>query len=236
VLSRGNHSDEVQGNLLLDHILGATVEIVDAPIGPELDALIAETAQRFRAQGRRAYCWDRDVCKPRASVSYAICMAEIVEQLAQQGQEPGVIYICSAGSTGAGMALGKAALGLAAPLRLIAPIRWPWDTAVDLAHTANVAAEMLGLSCRVTPGDIDVTDAHIGAGYGLASPEGLEAIRLLARTEGILLDPVYTGKALAALMHDVRTQRVPTDGPIVFVHTGGTPALFAYRDELMQFL
>jgi 1-aminocyclopropane-1-carboxylate deaminase/D-cysteine desulfhydrase-like pyridoxal-dependent ACC family enzyme len=234
LLSRAHHGTEIQGNLLLDYLLGATVEFVDAPLGPDLNELIAARADEFRARGHHVYCWDPEVCKPRASLSYALCLAEIVEQLGRQNSAPGAIYLCSAGSTGAGMLLGRAALGLDLPIRLIAPLLWPWDMAEDLADTANATAELAGLSCRVAPAKVDVSDAYIGPKYGAVTPECLEAIRLLARTEGILLEPVYTGKALAALIDDIRRRRLPLDRPVVFVHTGGTPALFAYRDELIQ--
>jgi 1-aminocyclopropane-1-carboxylate deaminase/D-cysteine desulfhydrase-like pyridoxal-dependent ACC family enzyme len=234
ILSRADHTDEVQGNLLLDHLLGATVEIVDPPMGPELFQMITDHAQKLRRQGHQVYNWDNDVCKPRATISYALCFAEIVEQLAEQGLEPAAIYICSAGSTGAGLVLGKALLGHDVPLRIIQPIRWPWDVAADLAKTANTAARLLDLAPGITAEEIDVTEAYIGPGYGKLSEAGMEAIRLLARTEGILLDPVYTSKVLAAVMDDIRSGRVSGDRPLVFVHTGGTPALFAYRDELMQ--
>jgi 1-aminocyclopropane-1-carboxylate deaminase/D-cysteine desulfhydrase-like pyridoxal-dependent ACC family enzyme len=234
ILSRAGQTDDVQGNLLLDHLLGATVEIVDPPMGPELFAMIAGHADRLRAAGHKVYNWNNDVCKPRATISYVLCFAEIIEQLATQGVEPGAIYICSAGSTGAGLVLGKALLGHDVPLKIIQPLRWPWDVAADLAKTANVAAELIGLSPDISAEEVDVTEAYIGPGYGVMSDAGVEAIRLLARTEGILLDPVYTSKALAAVMDDVRSGRVSTDKPIVFVHTGGTPALFAYRDELLR--
>jgi 1-aminocyclopropane-1-carboxylate deaminase/D-cysteine desulfhydrase-like pyridoxal-dependent ACC family enzyme len=233
VLTRAGHGTEVQGNLLLDYLMGAHVDIVDVPIGPTLDEAIAGKARALAAQGRRVYSWDRQVVKPRAAVSYLLCMCEIVEQMAALGRQPAAIYICSAGSTGSGMILAKEVLGLSWGLRNIAPIRWPWNLREDLAQTANAAAELLRLPHRVRPDQIDATEDFLGAGYGIASPEGNAALKLLARTEGILLDPVYTAKAMAALMADVRAGRWRNDGPIVFVHTGGTPAVFAYRDELL---
>jgi L-cysteate sulfo-lyase len=232
VLSRAAHVDEVQGNLLLDHILGAKVAIVDTPIGPALDDLIAAEAQRLEQTGRRTYCWDRDVVKPRAAVSYALCVAEIHEQSNLLGIDPAAVYVCSAGSTGAGMALGRAALGLEWDLRIIAPIEWPWDHRQDMAAIANQAAHLIGHDTRLDPDELDSTTEYIGPGYGIPTPTGMEALALLARTEGILLDPVYTAKALSALIHDVRCGRCSADRPVVFIHTGGTPALFAYRDEL----
>jgi len=82
--------------------------------------------------------------------------------------------------------------------------------------------------------DIDVSDAFIGPCYGAVTPGGKEAMDLLAKTEGILLDPVYTAKAMAGLIDDVRKRRVGPEDAVVFIHTGGTPAVFAYRDELMN--
>jgi 1-aminocyclopropane-1-carboxylate deaminase/D-cysteine desulfhydrase-like pyridoxal-dependent ACC family enzyme len=233
VLSRDGFADDVQGNLLIDYLVGATVEIVDTPIGPALFQLLTARADAFRKQGRRVYCWENEIVKPRAAVSYLLCLCEIIEQLAERGQEPAAIYICSSGSTGAGLALAKAALGLGCPLRSIAPIRWPWNAGEDLAKTANAAAELLGLPHRLTAADIDVNEEHIGPGYGQPSAAGDEALRLLARTEGILLDPVYTAKAMAALIADARQGRLNPDRPVVFIHTGGTPALFAYRDAML---
>ena len=177
VLSRGSHGDEVQGNLLLDHLLGATYEIVDAVIGPELDDLIAQAAGRFRAQGRKVYNWDRDLVRSRAAVSYTLCMAELVEQLDGQSVVPAAIYVCSAGSTGAGLALGKAALGVQGPLLNMLPIHWPWDEAEDMCRLANEAAELIDLPNRLTPDEIIVEDGFIGPGYGVPTPECMEAIR-----------------------------------------------------------
>ncbi len=234
LLNRGSHGDEVQGNLLLDHLLGATYEIVDAGIGPGLDDLIAQAADRFRAQGRKVYHWHRDVVRARAAVSYTLCMAELVEQLDQQGVVPAAIYVCSAGSTGAGLALGRAALGVKGPLLNMLPIRWPWDEAEDMCALANEAAELLDLPDRLTPDEMIVDGEFIGPGYGIPTPECMNAMALLARTEGILLDPSYTGKALAGLIDHLRAGRYSSDQSIVFIHTGGTPALFAYRDEIVR--
>jgi L-cysteate sulfo-lyase len=233
MLGRGDHEVEVQGNLLLDYLLGATVEILDLPLGMELYERIAAKAAALRAEGKRVYSWENEVVKPRAAASYALCFAEIVEQCDRQRISPGAVYVASAGSTAAGLLLGKAALGSEMAVRIIAPICWPWNHATDLAKTANQAANLIGIPSFVEPADVETTLEYVGPGYGMVSAAGEEAFDLLARTEGILLDPVYTAKALAALVADVRGGRLPADRPVIFIHTGGTPALFAYRDELM---
>ncbi len=235
-LSRAAHDAEVQGNLLLDHLMGARVEIVDAPLGPQLEALLTDQAKRLRAAGRRPYVWDRQRGQPIAAISYALCLAEIVDELRALGLRYTALYVSSAGATGAGLALARTVLGQEGAVRLICPIRWPWDTREALAEMANQAAVLLALPHRLKARDIDASDDYIGPGYGQLTADGREAMDLLARTEGILLDPVYTAKAMAAMIHDVRGQRVAPGDLVVFIHTGGTPAVFAYRDELMASL
>lgn len=233
-LSRAAHNDDVQGNLLLDHLMGAKVHIIDTPIGPALDDLLMEKAAELRKAGRKPYVWDRHLGRPLAAVSYVLCLAEIAEQTKQLCIEPSAIYCSAAGATGAGLALGRAVLGLSSRIRLICPIRWPWDTPADIANVANDTAKLLDLSHRLTAADIDIRQDYIGPAYGALTPAGREAMDLLARTEGILLDPSYTAKAMAGLIDDVRSGRVEKGKPLLFLHTGGTPAVFAYRDELMQ--
>jgi len=234
-LSRGAHGDDIQGNLLLDHLVGAKVEIVDAPLGPELEELLHAKAEKFRAAGRHPYAWDRERVRPIAAISYALCVAEIIDEMRSLELEPAAIYVSSAGSTGAGLALGKLLLGLSCPVRSICPIRWPWNTREDMTHIVNQAATLLDLPHRLNARDLEANEDFIGPAYGAATPEGWEAIELLARSEGILLDPVYTAKAMAGLIHDIRRRILAPGKTVVFIHTGGLPAVFAYRDELMAY-
>lgn len=237
VLGRGGPAkgpDVVQGNLLLDHLVGAHVDIVEEKIGVDLDDRIAREAAKHAAHGRRVYSWDRHKVKPLAAVSYALCVAEIVEQAATSGFTPDALYVSSAGSTGSGVVLGQIALGLTCPVKSVAPINWPWDTQADMAAIADDAGKLIGLDLGIRPEQVDVTFDYIGPAYGELSGGGLEAIALLARTEGILLDPIYSGKAMAALIDDIRQGRRKPDESVVFIHTGGTPALFAYNEGLAQ--
>ncbi len=234
VLTRGKADDgpiPLQGNLLLDHLVGASYEFVDVAFGEALEKKIAEVAASFEAQGRKVFRWNRHVVTPLAAVSYVECLAEIIEQTHALGFVPDAVYVSSAGSTGAGLTLGARALGCAFPVRNVAYVHWEWDTPTDMAEIANKTAAMLGLSIRLSAGDIDVTFDHIAPGYGVLSTECVEAISLLARTEAVILDPVYTGKAMAALMSDIRAGKLSPEARVVFVHTGGSPALFAYGEE-----
>jgi 1-aminocyclopropane-1-carboxylate deaminase/D-cysteine desulfhydrase-like pyridoxal-dependent ACC family enzyme len=235
LLGRGGPAkgpDPIQGNLLLDHLVGAHIDIVEEAIGVELDRRIAAEARRHEENGRKVYSWDRHKVKPLAAVSYALCVAEIVEQSSAAGFQPDALYVSSAGSTGSGVVLGQKALGLACDVLSVAPIQWPWDTQEDMARIADSAGKLCGLDLSICRDDIVITFDQIDPGYGKCSPAGLEAMALLARTEGILLDPIYSGKALAALIDDVRRGELKAGEKVVFIHTGGTPALFAYSDEL----
>ncbi len=206
--------------------------IVDEPIGPALDDRLLAEAEKLRKSGRVPYVWDRHIVKPRAAISYVLCLVEILEQLQQLEQTPQAVYVCSAGSTGAGLVAAQAHLNLDFPVRNIAPIRWPWNLQEDLASIANEVCSMLGWPERVTPSDIDATEDFVGEDYGIPSPAGMDALSLVAQTEGILLDPIYSAKAMAAVLTDIRTGRLTGNRPIVFVHTGGTPALFAYHQAM----
>jgi L-cysteate sulfo-lyase len=232
-LTRASHNDDVQGNLLLDHLMGAKVTIIDTPMGPELDDLLLAKAKELRAAGRKPFVWDRVTGRPIAAVSYALCLAEILDQARGRGIEPTHVYAAAAGATGAGLAIGKALLGWPGKVRLLCPIRWPWDTPADIAEVANRTAALLDLPQRITATDIDIRDDYMGSKYGAVTQGGREAMNMLARTEGILLDPVYTAKAMAGLIDDARQHRLTAKDTAVFIHTGGTPAVFAYRDELM---
>src|SRR5262245_9597924 len=99
-LSRAAHNDDIQGNLLLDHLMGAEVHIIDEAMGPALDDLLLAKAAELRKAGRRPFVWDRMSGRPLAAVSYALCLAEILDQLRAQGVEPKTVYAAAAGATG----------------------------------------------------------------------------------------------------------------------------------------
>ncbi len=235
VLGRGAPAkgpDPIQGNLLLDHLVGASIEIVDDAEGPEVDEKIAQAAERLRNTGRNVYERNPKYVKPLAALSYVACFIEILEQADAAGFTPDALYVCSAGSTGAGLSLASVALGLDTPIQHVTPIVWPWDTRAAMTQIANDAAERLGIITRLESDDIHVTEDYVGPGYGILTQACLEAISLLARTEGVLLDPSYSGKSMAGLIDHIRHGPLQSDQDVVFVHTGGTPALFAYNQQL----
>ena len=234
VLTTQDSDDELQGNLLLDHLVGAHIERTDDPMGPAIWHRLEEKTETLRRQGRKVFTVADPRARAAATVSYTLAVVELLEQLKDRDLTADALYFSSAGSTGAGIFLGKKLLGWEATLKAIMPIQWPFDTAAYMAGFAKGATEMLGLESYPSPEEINLTADFIGEGYGLSTPGSLEAISLLAQNEGLLLDPVYTGKAMAGLIHDIRQGRLTADHTVVFLHTGGTPALFAYHRDLAK--
>jgi len=231
---RGERDHEIQGNLLLDLLAGARVRVITG--GPEEQrARMFALAETLRRQGRRPQVLrmaeDRDLSLD--VISYVECFRELDEQCAALGIQPARLYVASYDTTQAGLELGRAILGSPVELFGVAPAQWAGEgPSALIARCANQGAAALGVSDRFDPGAIRNTLEYVGEGYGIPTPEGVAALKLLARTEGIFLDPVYTGKAMAALMAHVRSRELGPDRPVVFLHTGGATALFAYQREL----
>ncbi len=236
VLLHGEKGPKLQGNFLLYQLLGAEVEVVDLDSLEKVQPLLDAKADALRAQGKKPHVVGpmETANLATGALGYVGAALELDQQLTALGQTPGHLYLSGANMTPAGLALGFKALGRKIHLRSVAPIKWSSDRAWDIARIATVTAGRLGLDLTVDASDIDSTDAYIGERYGVVTDAAREALALTARTEGIILDPVYSAKAMAALIDDVRQGRLGRDDQVVFLHTGGTPALFAYADEVLQ--
>jgi 1-aminocyclopropane-1-carboxylate deaminase/D-cysteine desulfhydrase-like pyridoxal-dependent ACC family enzyme len=230
-LSRDSKS-VIQGNLLLDYIAGAEVELVDAPLGPELDAIKYALAEDLKSEGLKPHVIAAPRSTALAGVAFAWCIAEIHAQQEVMGIEADWIYAASAGGTQGGLVLGTKALGMKLKPVGIAPIAWD-DRVERVRIAANDAAEILGLDVQISDNEVSNTDAYVGEAYGVVTPECVEALKLVAQTEGIFLDPSYTSKAFAGLIDHIHQGKIASDETVVFLHTGGTPALFAYNKELI---
>jgi len=235
ILMRGIKGPELQGNLLLDHLMGAEIEIVDETDSLKLVSHFEQKAESLRRQGYRPYVVDaRTKSAPLLSIGYVDAMLELVRQCEEMGISFDYLYLSAANMTQAGLALAAKALGLKLKIVGITPIQWAESRAIDIAHIANHAADILGLHLELLPDEIHNSEQHIGQGYGVPTSKGNAALRLVAQTEGIFLDPVYTAKAMAALIDDVQSAKFQKEDKILFLHTGGTPALFSYAREVTQ--
>ena len=229
-LARDNKSVR-QGNVLLDELSGADVEFVDASMGSELDAIKYALAEELKEKGLKPYVLAAPRSTALAAVAFAWCIAEIHEQQEAIGIDADWIYAASAGGTQGGLILGTKVLGMEMKPFGIAPIGWP-DRVERIRNAANDASGILGLDLVINDDDVRNSDDYVGEDYGVLTPECVDALKLMARTEGIFLDPSYTSKALSGLIDHIQKGRISADETVIFLHTGGTPALFAYNEEL----
>ena len=234
VLIHGVKGPALQGNLLLDHLMGADVTVVDIDTMEKIQPLLDEKARALEAAGRRPFviapfALDQQV---RAALGYANMALELDAQFDDAGIDPTQVFICGANNTPAGLITGLRALGRRARVASISPIRWEEERALDIARVATATARALDLNLAIEPADFVADEGYVGENYGVLSAEARAALRLTAETEGILLDPVYSSKAMAGLIGHVKQGAVGADETVVFVHTGGTPALFAYAGDL----
>jgi L-cysteate sulfo-lyase len=234
ILVHGVKGASLQGNLLLDHLLGADVTIVEGEDLQQLPPLLEERAEMLRRKGRKPYLMNPFGLPTLslAAVGYVNAFLELDTQLRQQGIEANHIYLAGANITPAGLALGVKALGRKTRVIGITPILWDEDRSTDIARITNATAERLGLNFYFRPEEIYNEDSYVGERYGVMTTECREALKLVAKTEGIILDPVYTSKAMAGLIDHIRQGRISENEIVIFLHTGGTPALFAYAEDL----
>jgi D-cysteine desulfhydrase family pyridoxal phosphate-dependent enzyme len=225
VVMAGPRPETSTGNVLLIEILGADLAWTGFREGmdyDEIEAAIDETADRLEAAGRRPYRMPIGGATAVGALGYVRAAAELREQAsALFGAVELVVTAAGSGGTHAGLAAGLGDLGLV--LGVDVGARGDLDTAVPAK--AEAAAALAGLPAPV--GTVRVDHGRVGRGYGAPTEECRDALRLAARTEGLLLDPVYTGKALAGLMAARAEGSVGPATRTVFLHTGGLPALFA---------
>jgi 1-aminocyclopropane-1-carboxylate deaminase/D-cysteine desulfhydrase-like pyridoxal-dependent ACC family enzyme len=214
-------------NQRLDELLGAIVHVTTTAERAEREALVAEVADGLRASGRRPYVIGVGGSGVVGGVGQVLAGLELAEQAGDRGISPSAVVLPSAtGGTQAGLLVGLEMAELRS--------RVVGVTVAGLAAELQPAVEILTLDlgtlagCSVDPGRIELDDRERGDGYGVATRSADEATRLLARLEGILVDPIYTAKALAGLIRGVREGSL--SGTIVFWHAGGAPGLFESLD------
>jgi L-cysteate sulfo-lyase len=225
---------EVQGNHLLMRLFGAHVTVLNDAQRPAQQERIRQKVEELRAAGRTPYQPRLDDTVDLDSLAYAESALEIVQQCRAQSLEPRFLYCAALDTTQAGIVLGMKHLGSGIHVRAFSPFEnWP-GRFEEMRRIATQGAGRLGLDIAFSTDDFDNDDSYVGERYGQPTPAGMEAIHLVARTEGLLLDPVYTGKAMGALIDHIRNGTLTRDdGPVLFLHTGGYPALFGYAADVL---
>jgi D-cysteine desulfhydrase len=229
----GTYDPLATGNNLLYDLLGVeAVRVVTPPAEPE--AAMREVAAEVEAGGGRPYVIPGGGSSPLGALGYAACAAEILAQAFDQGVRLDHV-VCASGSAGthAGLLAGFAAASARLPVIGVSVRRPRGPQSAVVLALARATAELAESAAAVEEGDVEVLDGYVGPGYSLPTEGMVEAVRLLARLEGMLLDPVYTGKAMAGLVDLVRRGRFRPGANVLFVHTGGVPALYAYAGAFL---
>jgi D-cysteine desulfhydrase len=228
---RGHPPKAYQGNLLLDRIFGATLEFLDPDAYfTEIDPRMAAHADAARADGEVPYIIPLGGANPLGALGYV----RAIEEMATQLEAPPDIIVAPVGSGGtlAGLHVGARRIW---PATRIVGVSVSRDSAWFQARVAEMATEcaaLLGWDLAFSPDDIWVEDGHVGPGYGQPSEGGVAAIHRLGTEEGVLLDPVYTGKAMDGLFAMVASGAIPRGARVLFLHCGGSPALYPFADVL----
>jgi len=218
---------ETNGNALLDYLFGAIPHFVGKDA--DMDVAMSSVDAELTAEGETVYIVPIGGSNALGSMGYVACAMELAQQFRENNVHPSaIVHASGSAGTQAGLLVGLSLAGLEIPVIGMCVSR------AGEAQRKKVTSLIVSLTSFIERPDlksvIDVIcdGAYVGPGYGIETPEMIAAIQLLARTEGIFLDPVYTGKAMAGLVDYMKTGKFYNAGPVIFLHTGGTPALFVY--------
>lgn len=229
----GSYSPDSSGNNLLFQLLGAEViEVV--PGGTDLMAEMAKMAESVAAAGGKPYIVPGGGSNALGALGYVSCAEEILAQSFEMSL-PIDHVVCASGSGGthAGLVAGLYGNQSGIPVTGISVRAEKSEQEAKLHALSNETSRLAGAQIEVPRDLFVVVDEYVGPGYSLPTEEMTEAIQMFARLEGILLDPVYTGKTAAGLIGLVRRGQFPAESNVLFVHTGGSPAIYAYRDYVL---
>ena len=225
----GNEPERPSANLLLDQLFGA--EIVYVTERKDRDRILQETFDRAEKDGMRPYLVPYGGSSPTGALGYAFAMKELINQNLQADW---IVFATSSGGTHAGLALGQRVFGYKGRILGISIDESEEWLKEHVSELASSASEKLGKRNEFVPNDVMANANYCSAGYGMLTEQEREAIDLFAKHEGLLLDPVYTGRAAAGMIDLIRKGFFKKDETVLFLHTGGQPALFAagYANKL----
>jgi D-cysteine desulfhydrase len=233
---KGSYKPEASGNNFLYQLLGVA-GITVVPGGAPMQEEMEKAADSLRAQGKNPYIIPGGASNALGALGYAACAQEIMEQLFRMRLDIHTLVVPS-GSAGthAGVVVGLHGSEAGIPVLGINVSR-PRKEQEELVYKlVRETAALAGVSRDIPASAVNCNGDYVGAGYSLPTDSMIEAVKLLARTEAILLDPVYTGKAMAGFIDQVRNGAFPRGSSLLFLHTGGAPALYAYTDTFRSSL
>jgi D-cysteine desulfhydrase family pyridoxal phosphate-dependent enzyme len=231
IVPRSSEEYEQSGNVLLDRLFGARLRVL--PAEQNSSSVLERVAEELRAGGRKPYVIPMGGSTAHGALGYVGALFELLDQIrgGEVRVDAIVVPIGSAGTV-AGILAGLAVAEKTIPVVAAAVMGTAQDREALARELTRQVLGLLGRQVEAACDGLSLTDRTVGPGYGITTDEVIDAVKRTAGLEGLLLDPVYTGKAMAALFDLVRRGRFNTDDQVVFWHTGGAPALFAYRDVL----
>lgn len=229
----GSYKPGGSGNNLLYHLMGVE-EIKVVPGGSNMLGEMQAVADSLKAQGRKGYVIPGGASSPLGAIGYVACAEEILAQSFDEGICIDRV-VCASGSAGthAGLLVGFWGNNSNIPVIGINVSRTKEAQETIVYELAVKAAALLGITAELPRGAVECFGDYVGPGYSLPTPGMVEAVKMLAGLEAILMDPVYTGKAMAGLIDLIRKGHFRKDEKVLFVHTGGSPALYAYLNLFM---
>lgn len=231
----GQPPTTVDGNYRVTQMLEATFHFTNDDDRASVDTHIQQVEEKLREQGQRPYAIPRGGACVMGVLGHVLAVFELYQQCLAQDLEPDAIVLAvGSGGTYAGWLLGLKVLNLPWKMLCYTVSREPEQVSQQVADLATQAAALLKLDWIFGAHDTPVYGGFIGSGYGIPSPEAADAIRQVGRAEGILLDPVYTGKAMAGFLDGLKNKKFDNYKKIVFVHTGGEPAFFAGNGDWLD--
>jgi len=220
---------EQSGNVMLDELLGAEI-VRRLPAGTNMQQAMDEYAAELRARGSKPYVIPGGGSNPIGALGYVVCAQELLSQSFDSGLRlDHVVHATGSTGTQAGLVVGLQASNSQIPVLGISVRAQQQQQEENVHRLAQATAELIGMKQGIARESVVADSGYVGPGYGRPTPEMIEAVRLLARLEGILLDPVYTGKGMAGLIGLIQGKRFEKGQNVVFVHTGGSAGLFGYR-------
>ena len=237
VLMHGIKGKMMQGNYLLYNILGANVDVVEGEDLEQIPKHLDKKYNQLIREGRKPLLIYGGFGKEDtvlAGISYANAMAEIDLQMKELNFIADHLFVTAANMTQAGCELGAKILDWPTRIQGVSPVYWEMNIKKDIARICNAGAKMLDVNLTFTHDMINHDNNFVGEKYGAVTEKGTQAMKLLAKKEGIILDPVYTSKGFAALISYIKKGIIKRGANVIFMFTGGSPAVFAYNEELTK--
>lgn len=230
----GYDPEEYDGNHLLHFLLGSEIKVV--PSRSKADELMNELAEELRLRGRKPYIISFAGSTPLGVAGYVNAVLEILTQCFQRGIKIDyILHATGSGGTQAGLILGAKAFNTGIKVLGIS-VSKSENRVEAITRLAVTSAKFFEISLPLGKEDVNVFNEYVGEGYGVISKEVVETINLVAKAEGIFLDPVYTGKAMAGLIDLIGKNYFNKEDNVLFLHTGGTAALFPYKNPIKAFM